>query len=301
MVKRPFLLVCVVLALLCACNLPQAAPDTPPVTRAWIDAPLHGDTLPLAPYEVVLHANDPGGVQQIEFSVNGAVQATLPNPNPQQLLVELRYNWRPPAPGVYTLSARAANAQGNWSAPAQSVVTVGEGTPTPTHTPTPSQTPTLTPTPTPSQTPTLTPTPPPSALTFTTQLSVDHIYYGRCFPQEVQIVVIPSDMAQVANITLFVRLQNASSGELTDWAPGQGMSRAPGGFTYVLTSTSIPGYLSNPDAWVLYQFVATDAQAQIIARSQTYNNLALSLCGSGFTFPTRQINPLWHTPIPVIP
>jgi hypothetical protein len=61
------------LLILAACNMPEkfdlaAIPSGP---RAWIDAPRNHSTLPFAPYEVVFHGSDPGGVALAELSING--------------------------------------------------------------------------------------------------------------------------------------------------------------------------------------------------------------------------------------
>ncbi len=72
-----FLLIC-----LAACNLPESAAGVPVSggARTWFDAPLDGTSLRLAPYPVVIHTYDPGGVAQVEFSVNGVVLENLKLP-----------------------------------------------------------------------------------------------------------------------------------------------------------------------------------------------------------------------------
>jgi hypothetical protein len=40
--------------------------------QAWIDSPLDGSSLALAPLELVAHGSDPGGIITIEFSIDGA-------------------------------------------------------------------------------------------------------------------------------------------------------------------------------------------------------------------------------------
>ncbi len=148
------LVLCFALAgLLSACvptptERPVAA--VPGGPAAWIDAPLNGSTLPLAPYEVVFHCNVPTGVAWVELSVDGAILVSSAPPDTTQLLVTTRYVWTPPAPGNYTLRARARDAAGGWSEYAASVVTVEGEAMSPTA-----------PTPTPS--PTTEPTQPPSA------------------------------------------------------------------------------------------------------------------------------------------
>jgi hypothetical protein len=110
---------------LAACNLP--GPDDAVAAagpQAWIDAPLDHDTLPLAPYEIVAHASDPGGMAQIEISVDGAVIGTISGSEP---LLTARQTWTPPAPGEYLIQARALNSGGVWSDyAAVSVIVAGE-------------------------------------------------------------------------------------------------------------------------------------------------------------------------------
>jgi SH3-like domain-containing protein len=89
---------------------PQAASGGDP--QAWIDAPLDGMQLPLAPYEIVAHAEDPSGIAQFEFNVNGNVIATTAGSAGS--LSTVRQMWNPAAPGDYVISVRAMNTSGTW-------------------------------------------------------------------------------------------------------------------------------------------------------------------------------------------
>ena len=130
-------------------NGPQVAQSGP---QAWIDAPLDGSSLPLAPYEVVMHGSDIAGITQFEFSVNGAVLTLIPSSDQSSGLAAVTQNWSPGGPGNYTLGVRAQNTAGTWSGVAQSVVTVGGDVPIdssgeepiPGESPTPTVTPTVT-------------------------------------------------------------------------------------------------------------------------------------------------------------
>lgn len=115
MKKIPFM--CLVIALLVAACAPDASPD-PATLTAWIDAPLHESTIPLAPYEIVVHGSDPGQISSLEISIDGEVVEVITNPDPGDLLFSLRLTWTPPAPGTYTIQARGQNSAGLWSNPA---------------------------------------------------------------------------------------------------------------------------------------------------------------------------------------
>ncbi len=148
--------------------------------KAWIDAPLDGSTIPLAPYEVVSHGTDPGGISQVELSINGGVFKT--DSAPGHTLVTMRQMWTPPGPGNYTLMVRA-QAGGGWSDYAKAVVTVAGATATPTPSPARSASPTATPSRPASATATGTPTAtasplPPAGITFTADPST--ITAGEC-------------------------------------------------------------------------------------------------------------------------
>lgn len=117
------------LALLSAACAPDAA-ALPASLTAWIDAPLHESTIPLAPYEIVAHGSDPLQIQRLEISVDGEVLGLIENPDPAKLLLTTKLAWTPPAPGVYTIEARGQNGGGAWSSSARIWVIVAEEFPT---------------------------------------------------------------------------------------------------------------------------------------------------------------------------
>jgi|GEM_PF-6524074 len=135
---------------LTACNLNLQYRGSP---QAWIDAPLDGMVLPLASYDIVAHASDPGGISQIEFSINDIV---IGNVSGSGALFNAHQPWTPSAPGKYIIKARGQSAGGAWSDYAEARVTVAGGA---TATPEAPATVTQTETPPPSPTVTLTPTP----------------------------------------------------------------------------------------------------------------------------------------------
>jgi hypothetical protein len=103
---------------------------------SWIDAPLDGMVLPLAPIEVVAHSADPGLVRAVTLEVDGAAVDGR-EVDPPVTLATTRFTWTPRAPGTHTLVVRARNVADAWGAPA--AVTVVVGTQAPATTPGPGE------------------------------------------------------------------------------------------------------------------------------------------------------------------
>jgi hypothetical protein len=144
-------------------------------SAAWIDAPLNGSKLPVAPMTVTAHATDLAGVVGMELFVDGIrVASASVGPDP---VVEAQLPWSPSAPGGHFLVVQGIGANGERSSSGFTFVFVGNpaASPSPTVTPSPSPTPSPTPSPasippsrgpTPSATPTPVPdtTPPHAAI-----------------------------------------------------------------------------------------------------------------------------------------
>ena len=115
---RTLFVILLILVISAGCDLPQKAvqvkaADNP---HAWFDAPLNGNVLTLGEaYEVVFHIASLGGVSRGELSIEGAVFATLENPNGSVSPATLRQMWTPGEPGVYTLKVRGQSTSGQWS------------------------------------------------------------------------------------------------------------------------------------------------------------------------------------------
>jgi hypothetical protein len=152
------------MVLLTALLLVACAPSSTQGPTTWMDQPLEGAKLPVGPQEVTAHASDADGVASFEFFVDGTLLIQAPAGG--GMLADTTVGWNPSAPGVYTISARATDSQGNTGSESTAVVTVGEleGSPTPLPTVQPTQeivTPEApSPSPTSSAVPTATPVPP---------------------------------------------------------------------------------------------------------------------------------------------
>jgi hypothetical protein len=158
------LLVRSVVVLLMALVLCACAPSSTQGPMTWLDQPLDRARLALEPQEVTAHASDTDGVASLEFYVDGALLAGVPVGG--GMLADATVGWNPSAPGVYTISAKATDSQGNTGPEATAVVTVGEleGSPTPLATVQPTEEIVTQETPSPGETsspvPTSTPIPP---------------------------------------------------------------------------------------------------------------------------------------------
>jgi hypothetical protein len=134
---RVFILGLAVITLV-GCTLPSGGGAGP---KVWIDRPLDGSSVPLAPLILQAHAADADGITKIEFLVFDSLIGGVPTGGTR--LEQASIEWMPPGPGVYTLNVRAMDKQGNTNAGglASVQVTVSGGTPTPaaalTTTPTP--------------------------------------------------------------------------------------------------------------------------------------------------------------------
>ncbi len=278
----------------------SCSPATQGSPFVWIDAPLDGSILPLAPYPVVAHANSSDGVARFAMSVNAnpAVECTGDAPSESadrfitaclmahvnsfgaQVPISLRATWSPPAAGRYVIRVRAQNLQGVWGAYAEAAVSVGGETPTPSATHAVTETPAATAGPTATSTPTATP----EALIFFPGISTNEFHYvaqnvPECSPLQLILTVKISDPARVKGMLLFFHLQDKAGGGTTAWNSGVPMGAlADGGYSKVVASEDIDGHTDYLSAWFVYQFVATDGIGGVVARSDVYRDVTLAMC-----------------------
>ena len=132
----------------------------------------------------------------------------------------------------------------------------------------------------------LTPTPTPAALSFVDPwVSTKELFFAGpnalpdCGPREAKFQIGLSSLEGVANVNLFVRLKEQSSGKLGAWTSGIPMSPI-GNNLYLATvpAEDIPEARTFGPAWVQYQFVALDSGGNAIGRSEVYWNIVFARC-----------------------
>ena len=99
-----------VLLLLAGCSLPTGAAPGP---RVWIDDPLDGAYLSLAPVVVQSHASWQGGTASAALLVNGAQVRVDNAPDASDPLAAFAQPWEPAEVGDYTLQVVATGKGGN--------------------------------------------------------------------------------------------------------------------------------------------------------------------------------------------
>jgi hypothetical protein len=136
-ILRILTLLVIFLSVSCAPVSTIVPEDIPGGPGAWIDAPLDGSTIPLAPYDVVVHASDTSGISAFELKINGQIVGTdaVEGDQAGQTLAHISHDWLPAAPGTYLLEVRAANGSGAYGPSAFAKIYVGNiaetGTPVP--------------------------------------------------------------------------------------------------------------------------------------------------------------------------
>lgn len=149
-------------------------------------------------------------------------------------------------------------------------------TATPPSTPTPAETATAT-----AVIPSLTATASLAGLSGTgfnaVNVSAAVFYWGSCQPTTSTLTVTVANPAQVADVVLFTRIDDKTTGGQTPWDKGNSMAMVgPGVFSRTLNG---PHMGVSEDSWILYQFVGTDSRGQVVARSPVFHDtLSLSPC-----------------------
>lgn len=246
---------------------PNSATSGP---TSWIDFPHNNMAFDMQVITVISHSNDPGGLAQVEVSVNGTIIKTH---IASGTFIKTTTDWYPDAAGNYVIRVRAQNAAAVWGSYAEANVTIGGATPT--------LIPTITST---GLVPSDTPTPAPAAkgeLFFKANRSANQFYYGSCGTNSVTIQAYVSDTSNAKDVLLFVNLKDRQSGATTGWDGGESMKDAGNGwFQRTVQSTSIEKFNTYASSLLLYQFVVTGADGKTVGKSQIYNDIALTACAA---------------------
>ena len=281
-------LACIAIA---ACNKPDPVPPTPPFNQTWIDAPLHGSTLLMAPYTIVFHAAGHLGIDTFEVRINGIVMDTVAPMSTGSggsnygTLFHGESQWTPAAPGTYLISVRSKSSSGPFGSPAQAQVTVVSDLEIQAVTP-PAMV-TLPPIPigTPTPTPTFTPTPVQVNEGFPDPefSSAEFYYRGSCSPKQVTTQVNIQDPS-VYSVVLFYRLKGTDNGETTAWTNVPMTPMGGGYFSRTLLSESdIPGFNRFLSSTLQVQIVATKQDGTEIGRTGVLSEVILKTCAAAGT------------------
>ncbi len=268
---------------LAGCGSGSEKAALPGQLKAWVDAPLDQMTIPLAPYQIVCHGTDAGGVARMELTINDVAEADEAV-EAHGSLATLRHMWTPPGPGIYKIRVRAQNLAGEWSTNDMVTVFVATG-PEASTTAANGVLPATT---NGASGATTTPAggnePQPAAgetAISQPQLSTDHFYYRYCggSPLLVTITVSVSDPTGISGVVVHYRLRNKTTGQLSSWFDKQ-MTSVGGNYQVTLNAENdfnlkFVGF----DNTVQYQFVATNSSGAATS-SALYDNLSLTGCGA---------------------
>jgi CSLREA domain-containing protein len=119
-----------------------------------------------------------------------------------------------------------------------------------------------------------------AAMTFEPFVNPSEVFFGRCDTVPVLITVqIDNAPAPVSYVLLFGRLAEKATFAKSPWMDAVKM--APAGnnrWSYSLLVFDLPEYKTHVDAWLQYQFVAYDAAAKEIGRSDVFGNISVKRC-----------------------
>ena len=270
--------------LLFGCSMPTSnneenASHTSAV-RAWFDAPLPNSVfVPPNPIcQIVAHGASPNGIVSFEFSINGAVTETIPNPDTQRSLVTLTRDCGLSQPGKYVLQIRAQDNKGEWSGFAETslIIAAPEDDTAPPATEPPVTEPPATEPPIPTDTPTTEPTGNVSIERVSTNLvsvgSVD------CGPMDITFVARATAPKGIKVVILFYRFEPGSSSGF------ESASMNPiGGDQYQgsINPTALFGNSAPFDQSTLqYQVVVQQNDGDTSLRTPLMADIVVQACGS---------------------
>jgi hypothetical protein len=122
----------------------------------------------------------------------------------------------------------------------------------------------------------------------TVNISGTEFYKTReCQPASVKFTAQVADPANTAFVVLFVRFKSKQTGTTSEWTSITMQSIGAGTYTYDLISEVMKAVDLFENAWVQYQFVATNSNSREIGRTDIFSErLTLLECGDATPTPT---------------
>jgi hypothetical protein len=111
-----------------------------------------------------------------------------------------------------------------------------------------------------------------------------------CEPVSVKVSAQVGDPANTAFVVLFVRFKSKQTGATSEWTSITMQTLGAGTFTHDLISEEMKGVGSFKNAWVQYQFVATNSKAREVGRTAIFSE-ALTLLECEPPTPTPSLIP----------
>jgi len=125
----------------------------------------------------------------------------------------------------------------------------------------------------PSTTPITFVTPPPPIKGFAKiAISEEQFYKGKvCLPGAVNFTVQVADASSVSFVVLFVRFKSKQSGATSEWTSIPMQPARVGEYTHDLVPLEMKSLDYFENAWVQYQIVSTDSNANQVARTDIFS------------------------------
>jgi hypothetical protein len=124
-------------------------------------------------------------------------------------------------------------------------------------------------------------------------VSGEQFYKGKdCLPTSVKFIVQVADPAKTAFVLLFVRFKSKQTGTISEWTDSIAMqSIGVGTFSHDLIPSEMKAVDIFENAWVQYQLVATDANSNILGKTDIFSEKLTLLECVPTPVPTASITP----------
>ena len=256
------------------------------VVETGVDSPINGSNLSMSPVDISYHASSTDGVSTVELSIDGAVVNSFTNPDSNQKIVALKFNWTPSQPGSHTIRVRAQSSTGAWSEFSASTVNVQEeqekAVPAEPVEKDKEEEPSE---PAEDKEDEKEKDGPPETdevMIYELTHSADTFYYsGSGCNRENTITAMITNPEKVYYATVFIRLVDKEGAGLTDWDSYGNLSHKSGNkFSMTIFSENIPNWSLFDFAVMEYQIVIRDKKQNDLFRSEVMRDISLEICQS---------------------